>query len=149
MKKKETIPVLLKMTSIIEGQEITEPMQLLCRGELRKTPSGYLLRYEESLPVDDNDIQKNDVILSMSENRVSMSRPGEYGTTMIFVKEQRFEGEYHTPYGEMSMAIFPTHVYCNANETDGRVHLEYQLDLQGRYASMNTIDIEYHALEEA
>lgn len=148
MKKKETIPVLLKMTSIVRGEETTEPMQLLCRGELRKTPSGYMLRYEENLPVDDKEVMKNDVILSMSENRVSMSRPGEFGTTMVFVKEQRFEGEYRTPYGGMSMAIYPTHVYCNASEASGRVHLEYQLDFQGRYASMNTIDIEYYAVEE-
>ena len=113
MKKQDKTPVLINLVSTIRDEEGEQeaPMQLFCRGELKKTASGYLIRYQESMPTeDDSEMVTSDVILSLSEHRVTMSRPGEYGTTMVFVKDQRFEGAYHTPFGDMAMAVFPTQV---------------------------------------
>ena len=113
MKKQDKTPVLINLISTIRDEEGEQeaPMQLFCRGELKKTASGYLIRYQESMPTeDDSEMVTSDVILSLSEHRVTMSRPGEYGTTMVFVKDQRFEGAYHTPFGDMAMAVFPTQV---------------------------------------
>ena len=117
MKKQDKTPVLINLVSTIRDEEGEQeaPMQLFCRGELKKTASGYLIRYQESMPTeDDSEMVTSDVILSLSEHRVTMSRPGEYGTTMVFVKDQRFEGAYHTPFGDMAMAVFPTQVKCRA-----------------------------------
>ena len=103
MKKQDKTPVLINLVSTIRDEEGEQeaPMQLFCRGELKKTASGYLIRYQESMPTeDDSEMVTSDVILSLSEHRVTMSRPGEYGTTMVFVKDQRFEGAYHTPFGD-------------------------------------------------
>ncbi len=150
MKEQDKRPVLLNLVSTIREEEGEPelPIQLFCRGELKKTPSGYLIRYQESIPNEDNsDMVTNDVILSLSDNRVTMSRPGEYGTTMVFVKDQRFEGAYHTPFGDMEMAVFPTQVRCKAGMDHGSVHLEYQLDVQGHSAAMHTIHIDYAATD--
>ena len=89
MKKQDKTPVLINLVSTIRDEEGEQeaPMQLFCRGELKKTASGYLIRYQESMPTeDDSEMVTSDVILSLSEHRVTMSRPGEYGTTMVFVK---------------------------------------------------------------
>lgn len=148
MKKQDKTPVLINLVSTIRDEEGEQeaPMQLFCRGELKKTASGYLIRYQESMPTeDDSEMVTSDVILSLSEHRVTMSRPGEYGTTMVFVKDQRFEGAYHTPFGDMAMAVFPTQVKCRAADDAGMVHLEYQLDVQGRFTAMHTIHIDYFA----
>ena len=94
MKKQDKTPVLINLVSTIRDEEGEQeaPMQLFCRGELKKTASGYLIRYQESMPTeDDSEMVTSDVILSLSEHRVTMSRPGEYGTTMVFVKDQRFQ----------------------------------------------------------
>ena len=37
---------------------------------------------------------------------MTMERKGDFSNTMVFAKGQRFEGVYHTPYGEMDMAVF-------------------------------------------
>ena len=148
MKKQDKTPVLINLVSTIRDEEGEQeaPMQLFCRGELKKTASGYLIRYQESMPTeDDSEMVTSDVILSLSEHRVTMSRPGEYGTTMVFVKDQRFEGAYHTPFGDMAMAVFPTQVKCRAADDAGMVHLEYQLDVQGRFTAMHPIHIDYCA----
>lgn len=150
MKNQETIPVLVKLTSISRDEEMEmEPMRMLCRGELKKTPSGYLLRYQEVQEADEpSEVVTGDVIMSLSAHRVTMSRPGEYGTVMVFVRQQRFESLYHTPYGDMHLGIYPMEVFCQADDHAGRVHLEYQLDMQGNFSAVNVIDLEYLAGEE-
>lgn len=150
MKKQDTIPVLVKLTSLSRDEETeTEPIRMICRGELKKTPGGYMLRYQEVQEENNpSEVVTGDVIMSLSAHRVTMSRPGEYGTLMVFVREQRFESAYHTPFGDMQLGIYPTEVFCQAGDHAGRVHLEYQLDMQGRFSAVNVIDLEYWDGEE-
>ena len=55
----------------------------------------------------------------------------------------RFEGVYKTPFGEMDMAVYARGVRCDIGEAKGSVHLKYQLDIQGAYASTNELHLEY------
>jgi len=110
VKKQDKTPVLINLVSTIRDEEGEQeaPMQLFCRGELKKTASGYLIRYQESMPTeDDSEMVTSDVILSLS--------------------------------------VFPTQVKCRAADDAGMVHLEYQLDVQGRFTAMHTIHIDYCA----
>ena len=59
------------------------------------------------------------------------------------VPEQRFEGVYQTPFGSMDMAVMSRGVQCDIGEKKGSVHLKYQLDIQGNYASTNELHLEY------
>ena len=43
----------------------------------------------------------------------------------------------------MDMAVFARGVRCDIGEKKGSVHLKYQLDIQGAYASMNELHLEY------
>ena len=73
MKKQDKTPVLINLVSTIRDEEGEQeaPMQLFCRGELKKTASGYLIRYQESMPTeDDSEMVTSDVILSLSEHNV-------------------------------------------------------------------------------
>ena len=51
MKKQDKTPVLINLVSTIRDEEGEQeaPMQLFCRGELKKTASGYLIRYQDRL----------------------------------------------------------------------------------------------------
>ena len=105
-----------------------------------------MLRYVESA-ADDNtgEVMSSTVTLTLQPDRVVMSRAGEFGSTMVFVKDTRFQGLYHTPYGDMGLALYTTHVYCRAERDKGTVRLEYQIDMNGRYASTQTIALDYVA----
>lgn len=148
--EKQGTPVLLTLlaTSKNERGEANEPIRLMTTGELKKAPSGYMLRYQES-QTDENDgsVLTQDIILMLQEGRVTMTRLGDYGTSMVFVKDRRFEGAYRTPFGELEMALFATQVHVNVGPEKGSVHLEYQLDIQGGFASMHTMQLEYSAGE--
>jgi len=126
--------------------EPEELVRLRCQGELKETSTGYLLRYQEVQTDDETGkTVSQDVILSLQPDRVTMNRLGAFGTTMVFVKDRRFEGAYHTPYGDLGLALFATQVSCRLGPDSGSVHLEYQLDMQGNYAAVQTIDVTYTA----
>ena len=43
----------------------------------------------------------------------------------------------------MELAVYPTKVSVQAGEGEGHVHLKYQLEFQGQYASMNELTLRY------
>ena len=149
--KEESCRVLVTLLggSKNEMGENEEPIRLMTTGELKKTPNGCILRYQES-QTDDSDgtVMTQDIVLMMQPGRVSMNRLGDFGTSMVFVKDRRFEGVYRTPYGDMDMALFATRVDVNLGEDRGNVYLEYQLDFAGGFASMHTMQLEYVASDK-
>ena len=145
---KNAKPVLVTLVSGSHSgdSEPEELIRLRCQGELKETSTGYLLRYQEvQTDEETGKTVSQDVILSLQPDRVTMNRLGAFGTTMVFVKDRRFEGAYHTPYGDLGLALFATQVSCRLGPDSGSVHLEYQLDMQGNYAAVHTIDVTYTA----
>jgi len=145
---KALIPVRLTLVSTAKDDrgETDQPIRVMTTGMLRKTPSGFMLRYEESSTDDaTGEVTTSPVMLTMQPGRVVMTRMGDFGTTMVFVKDTRFEGLYHTPYGDMGLAIFTTQVYSKLSEERGSLRLEYQIDMNGGYAATQTISLEYTA----
>lgn len=141
-----TIPVVLTLLgrSQTAPDDPGDPIRLMTTGQLSMAGPMYILQYKETQP-DDNTSQ--DVVLQMEPGRVVMTRLGDFGTSMAFVKGKRFQGVYHTPYGDLEMAVYATQVSCSLSPEKGRVHLTYQLDMQGSFAAMNELKLEYVANE--
>ncbi len=149
MEKKPT-PVIVTLSSYARGEhgEKEQPIRLMCHGKMKPTGEGCMLRYEEVQQDDTGATLRQDVILNIqagAQPRVTMNRLGEYGTTMVFVKDRRFEGAYHTPYGDLAMALYAMQVQCRVAEDHGSVHLEYQLDMSGNYSAVQCIDVSFCA----
>ena len=144
------IPVLVTLSSYAKGEhgEKEQPIKLMCHGKLKLTADGCLLKYQEIQQDDTGATNAQDVILNIQPKdgpRVTMTRLGDYGTTMVFVKDRRFEGAYHTPYGDLALALYAMQVQCKVAEDHGSVHLEYQLDMQGSYSAVQCIDVSFCA----
>ena len=144
------IPVIVTLQSYARGEhgEKEQPVRLLCHGKLRPTTDGCMLRYQEVQQDDTGETLAQDVILNVQttpEPRVTKTRLGDYGTTMVFVKDLRFEGAYHTPYGDLGLALHAMQVQCKVAEDHGHVHLEYQLDMPGSYSAVQCIDVSFCA----
>jgi uncharacterized beta-barrel protein YwiB (DUF1934 family) len=135
------IPVLLSVTgqSQQEGQQ-EERVHLVTTGLLRKTAGGYSLHYDETQP-DSN--ETSHITLDMDKGSVTMIRDGSYATSMVFEKGRRFQGNYHTPLGDLEMGIYATRVQYTANEDKGDVTLQYQLDLQGQFVAMHQLKVNF------
>lgn len=146
-----TYPVLVSLTGYtVEGDGSQDsPIKLTTRGMMSKEGSLYTLEYDETQTDEDSGaMMTQHIVLTMQTNRVQMTRMGDFGTTMVFVKDKRFEGDYHTPYGDLSMAVFATKVSMTLSEKKGSLHLQYQLSVQGQYSGMHDLRMEYRALEQ-
>ena len=144
------IPVLVTLSSYAKGEhgEKEQPIKLMCHGKLKLTADGCMLKYQEIQQDDTGATNAQDVILNIQPKdgpRVTMTRLGDYGTTMVFVKDRRFEGAYLTPYGDLALALYAMQVQCKVAEDHGSVHLEYQLDMQGSYSAVQCIDVSFCA----
>jgi uncharacterized beta-barrel protein YwiB (DUF1934 family) len=139
-------PVLINLLAIARYEHAPEyPIQFMTRGMLHLgEKNDAVLEYTESdTDEETGEITTAQITLALEKNRVTMTRRGDYSNTMVFVPEQRFEGVYKTPFGEMDMAVYARGVRCDIGEAKGSVYLKYQLDIQGAYASTNELHLEY------
>ena len=127
------------------------PIQFMTVGNLDYTnPEEALLQYEETQQDEETGaIMKSDISLALKNGRITMERKGDFSNTMVFAKGQRFEGVYHTPYGEMDMAVFTKEAACRFGCSEGNIHLKYQLNIQGNYTSTNELHLEYRTDRDA
>ena len=122
-------------------QQEEEAMHMTTFGTLSGNSKEWKLRYTERR-TDSN--EKHDITMTMGDGMVTVARKGAFASDLVFRQGHRFEGNYHTPYGDLSMGIYPTRVDYSVNpEGDGAVSLRYQLDIQGRYASVHKLDIAF------
>ncbi len=139
-------PVFINLLAIARYDQMPDyPIQFMTVGNLfYSSPNNVMLQYVESQQDEETgEIMKADISLSLRDGRITMERKGDFANTMVFAKGQRFEGVYHTPYGEMDMAVFTKEAACRFGRSEGNVHLKYQLNIQGNYASTNELHLEY------
>ena len=139
-------PVLINLLAIAKYDHAPDyPIQFMTTGMLSiGNHNNAVLEYTESQQDEGTgEITTSLITLSMEKSRVTMTRKGDYSNTMVFAPEQRFEGIYQTPFGNMDMAVYARGVRCDIGEKKGSVHLKYQLDIQGAYASSNELHLEY------
>ncbi len=138
--------VLINLLAIAKYEHAPDyPIQFMTKGILHLGDrDDAVLEYTESQQDEETgEISTAQVTLELEKNRVTMTRQGDYSNTMVFIPEQRFEGIYQTPFGNMDLAVYARGVRCDIGEQKGSVHLKYQLDIQGAYASTNELHLEY------
>ena len=138
--------VLINLLAIAKYEHAPDyPVQFMTKGILHLGDrDDAVLEYTESQQDEETgEITTAQITLALEKNRVTMTRQGDYSNTMVFIPEQRFEGVYQTPFGNMDMAVYARGVRCDIGEQKGSVHLKYQLDIQGAYASTNELHLEY------
>lgn len=141
-------PVLINLLATARYDQAPDfPVQFMTKGSLSVLPNGEaVIRYTEALQDEDSgETMTATVSLEMTKSRVTMTRYGDVTNTMVFVPQHRYEGVYQTPYGDMNMGVFARDVNCMIGPDKGSVHLKYQLDIQGAYASTNELHLEYTA----
>ena len=144
-------PVFINLLAIARYDHMPDyPIQFMTVGNLSYSgPDDARLQYVESQQDEETgEIINADVCLSLRDGRITMERKGDFSNTMVFAKGQRFESVYHTPYGEMDMAVFTKEAACRFGQAEGNIHLKYQLNIQGNYASTNELHLEYRAERE-
>ena len=134
------IPVLisLKSTAHRDGAGEDETMSMLTSGQLNVDDTKAIIHYEESI---DESMPPQQVEIIVENETVTMNRGGAYSTQMVFRLGCRYEGQYHTPYGDMDLALFCTRLGYDLGDDGGALELSYQLDINGRFAAMHDMEL--------
>ena len=139
MKKKQQV-LLSVMGWTHEDDDPSDTIRLLTTGTMTGGKDAWRIDYTETQP----DNESSDVTLTLDQGVVTMQRSGAFATSMVFEQGRRFEGSYRTPYGDLDMGVYPTHVkYEVDGAAGGKVDLVYQLDLQGQFAAMHELRIRF------
>ena len=140
-----TIPVLISLKSNAHRDEAAEDetMSMLTSGQLEVDDTTAIIRYEESI---DESLPPQPVEIRVENETVTMNRGGSYSTQMVFRLGCRYEGQYHTPYGDMDLALYCTRLGYDLGDDGGALELSYQLDINGKFAAMH--DIELHLFRQ-
>lgn len=115
-----------------------ETITILTSGTLEVTGEKAVLCYEEQL---EEGMPAQPVTVVVEDDAITMSRGGEYATDMVFRMGSRYEGIYHTPFGDMELAIFCTRLRYDFHEEGGELQLSYQLDLNGKFAAVHDMEL--------
>ena len=142
----EIIPVLLTVTAASRDEQgrTEDAVQLRMPGTLEHRTDTWLLHYDETLEDDgDHTTVTHSVHLMIKPGHVTMLRKGPYSMMTVLEHGKRYEGVYHTPYGDMDMAIYTTRLFSVLGADHGTLKVEYQLDINGGFSSMRKMTLEY------
>ena len=145
--KKDGIPVTINLAALASYDGVADdPMQVMTTGMLFSQDGFSLLRYQERQEDEaSGQIVESEIQLVLKKDQVTMNRMGEFSNTMLFQRNKRFETTFHTPYGDLPMAVYARDVRCDVEDGSGKVHLKYELSMQGAYASTNELHLEFWA----
>ena len=132
--------MLVSIHSVAHRDEATgeEPITMLTTGELQLQDDRALIRYEEAV---DDSMPAQQVEVVVEGESATMTRCGDYATVMVFRKDCRYEGTYHTPYGDMELAVYCTRLRYDIGPDGGELLLSYQLDLNGQFAAVHDMHL--------
>jgi len=144
---RQGIPVVINLASLASYDGISDdPMQVMTTGTLFPQEGFSLLKYQERQEDEaTGEVMESEIQLMLKKDQVTMNRMGAFSNTMMFKSNKRFETTFQTPFGELPMAIYSRDVKCDIGNRQGKVHLKYELSMQGAYASTNELHLEYWA----
>ena len=133
--------VIMTVVGCVKNEGLPEDVvKLFTTGYLSGEDDCWKLKYTETDP---ETSERSHVTLQMEKNSVSMSRDGFGRTLMQFTPGRRFEGMYQTPFGDMSIGIFPNQVSYRVDSEKGEIDLSYRLDIQGQYSGERELHIRF------
>jgi len=80
-------------------------------------------------------------LFKIEPGRVSVVRTGSIEAKQVFVAGEKYAFPYITAFGTFEMAVIPWVVEACLQEGEGRINLEYDLEIDGRSVSRNSLAI--------
>lgn len=131
--------VILSVSGSVDGDD-GDNVRLMTTGQLSGETDHWKLRYNETMP---DSTLSNRITVSMDGDTVTMQREGPFSTALVFQKGRRYESTYDTPFGSLDMGVYATRVHYSVQNGVGEVELQYQLDVQGQFAAMRELSIQF------
>jgi len=138
----DSVAVMVRVTSTDEARE---SVTLSTSGALEDGARGWTLRYDETSP---DSLASVQTAIECRKSQVTIRRSGGVVSTIVFVENETFMGEYQTPLGLFWLRVFPTEVSVRRRGNAGRIRLAYEVHLSSRLSpagetAMRRLDIRF------
>ena len=136
MKNKE---VMIQLKSIQSMGKKKEEMELITKGQYRKTSDGFVISYDESEATGYEGSKT--ILTTIGENQVTMQRKGSTVSNLVIEKDKKHHCHYGTPYGDFMMGITANDIKSNLDASGGELYFKYVIDINSSYISDQEIFI--------
>ena len=140
---------LKKIMISIYGKQIDElgqedEIRLITTGHYSTDKKGerHRIEYDET---DVSGVEGTHTSIVVHKNQVSITRDGTTEGHMQLSAGKRYVSSFSTPAGVIELGFFPTKVDVDLSESEGKVDLEYQMDIDGTLLGVNRLKVEYRA----
>lgn len=99
----------------------------------------HVISYEE---VDEETGQALKTIVKFDENSAEVNRKGSIESKLVFIKGEKYETVYATPYGSFQMGTATHRFEKEENEKKINLHIDYDMEINNAFVSTNSIIIE-------
>jgi uncharacterized beta-barrel protein YwiB (DUF1934 family) len=131
---------MIRILAYIESGEGADTVEFTTEGRVSRDKDGCLLEYTES---EVSGMRGSLTTLRITGDKVVMHREGFTSSVMEFVKGERYQSEYTTPYGVFTLEILTRHLTCDLDpEGRGTVDIHYDMSIRGLSQSVNRLTIE-------
>jgi len=133
------LPVLLTVRGeqYFDGLE-PDATELLTDAELRPTPEGLLISYEESSLTG---MEGTTTTFEVKGPQVILTRTGSVNSQMIFEEGQQHTSLYETPFGELSVDIQTSRLRHTLTERGGLLEIRYSIAVDHTATGRNVFKI--------
>ena len=125
----------------IEDEEPEGPIEMYSEGELYVTDDRVIIAYDES---ELSGMEGSHTQVRFERNQeglVTMMRSGNVNTILVFEQGKRHICAYNTPYMPFEICVFTKSVK-NTLLTDGKIELDYIVEIRGAQAERTQFTIE-------
>jgi len=136
LKNKE---VMIQLKSIQSMGKKKEEMELITKGQYRKTSDGFVISYDESEATGYEGSKT--ILTTIGENQVTMQRKGSTVSNLVIEKDKKHHCHYGTPYGDFMMGITANDIKSNLDASGGELYFKYVIDINSSYISDQEIFI--------
>lgn len=131
------------LVSLVSRQVDTEgdisEMSLFTEGKSCEKAGCFYITYKEC---DETGLEATTTLLKIEPDRISVIRSGGVEAKQVFVVGKRHSFSYITAFGTFEMTVNPWVVEASLQEGEGRIGLEYDLEIDGTPISRNSLAIE-------
>ena len=118
----------IKGSQMQNPEEKQDEINLTTYGTLAHEDGKYTLAYNDT---EGTSNQNTVTEIKVDGNSVIMQKTGGFETQFIFEQSKLYSTVFRTPFGNMSMSVFPTLVDTHLGNDRGSIDLEYIINVAG------------------
>ncbi len=138
---KEKVMLHIEAYQLVEGQK-EHLVSLDTVGFAYEEQDFLYLEYEETELIGVKGTTTQICLPFLDNKKVIIKRIGSSSMNQVYVKGEKYQTSYLTPYGEMSVELLPSMVNVLKTDTYIKITLSYDLVVSSQYVGQHQLNIE-------